>query len=187
MATSKGGRGRLSSIDLLPEEAGDEIVWACQQLAERKRTQADILFELNDRLEAKGLEAVSKSAFNRKSLMLAAAQRRMQESRAMFEGLASQFTAEDVDQNTIILGEYLKTLIVELLGDESKTPKQAMELAAAFRATVSAQKISSERRRKLEDEIASKTVKAVDAVAKSRGLSAETAEEIKAKILGIHS
>lgn len=181
------GRGRLSSIDLLPEEAADDIVWACQQLAERKRTQADILFDLNDRLEAKGLDAVSRSAFNRRALMLAAAQRRMQEARAMFEGLSSQFTAGDVDSNTIVLGEYLKTLIVELLGDEQRTPKQAMELATAFRSTVAAQKISSERRAKLEAEINAKTAKAVDVVAKARGLTAETAEEIKAKILGISS
>lgn len=49
-------RRRLSSIDMLPEEAADDIVWATQQLAQRTRTQQDILFELNDRLEAKGIE-----------------------------------------------------------------------------------------------------------------------------------
>lgn len=160
-------RSRLSSIDLLPEEARDDVIWAMEQLAARTRTQADILFEFNDRLEAKGLEPISSSAFNRKAVRLAAAQRRMQEARAMFQGLASQFTAADVDENTVILGEYIKTLIVELLDNPDTTPKQASELARAFHAAVSAQKISSERRQKLEDEFRRRTEAAVGALAKS--------------------
>ena len=158
------GRGRLSSIDVLPEEASDDVVWACQELAKRSRTQADILFELNDRLEAKGLDTISRSAFSRKSVRLAAAQRRMQEARAMFEGLATQFTASDVDENTVILGEFIKTLIVELIDDQAgdKTPKQAMELARAFHATVSAQKISTDRRQKIEAEAKATLMKAAE-------------------------
>lgn len=181
------GRGRLSSIDLLPEEAEDDIVWACQELYARTRTQEDIRFELNDRLEAKGIEPVSRSAFNRKAVRLAAAQRRMQDARAMFEGLSEQFTAEDVDQNTILLGEFIKTLIVELVGDDSgeKTPKQAMELARAFQATVAAQKISTERRQKIEADFAAKAGKAIDQVAQVKGLTADTVEEIKSKVLGV--
>ncbi|MBN8998222.1 MAG: DUF3486 family protein [Rhizobiales bacterium] len=183
------GRGRLSSIDLLPEEAGDDIVWACQQLAERTRAQTDILFELNDKLEAKGIEPISRSAFNRKAMRLAAAQRRMSEARAMFEGLSEQMTAKDVDENTIILGEFIKTLIVELVDDQSgpKTPKQAMELARAFHATVAAQKISSDRRKMLEELFAAKTTQAIDRVAKKHGLTRETVDRLRAEFLGISS
>lgn len=157
-------RRRLSSIDLLPEEAADDIVWATQQLAGRERTQADILFELNDRLQAKGIDPISKSAFNRHSVNRAAAQRRMQEARAMFEGVSSQFNAADVDENTIILGEFIKTMIVELVGDGRgvKSPKDAMELARAFQATVSAQKISSDRRRQVEADLKGKVMKAAE-------------------------
>jgi Skp family chaperone for outer membrane proteins len=181
------GRGRLSSIDLLPDEAQDDIVWACQQLYSRTRSQEDIRFELNDRLEAKGLEPISRSAFNRKAMRLAAAQRRMQDARAMFEGLSEQFTAEDVDQNTVIIGEFIKTLIVELVGDESgeKTPKEAMELARAFQATVAAQKISTERRQKIEADFAAKAGKAIEEVAKAKGLTADTVEAIRSKVLGV--
>ena len=90
------GRGRLSSIDLLPDEAQDDIVWAMAELNQRKRSQADILFELNDRLAVKGCEAISKSAFNRKSMRVAAYSRRINESRALFEGIAPQFTPDKV-------------------------------------------------------------------------------------------
>ncbi|HEY5209624.1 MAG TPA: DUF3486 family protein [Stellaceae bacterium] len=178
------GRGRLSSLDLLPDEAQDDIIWACQELSKRRRTQEDIRFELNDRLEARGLEGVSKSAFNRKATRLAAIQRRMQDAREIFQGLTPQLTPEKVDENTIALGEMIKTLIQELMDDDHDT-KQTMELARAFQATVQAQKISSDRRRKLEDEMTARASKAVDTVAKAKGLSAETAEQIKAQILGI--
>lgn len=159
------GRGRLSSIDLLPEEAADDIVWATQQLATRERTQADILTELNERLEAKELDGISKSAFNRYSITKAAAQRRMMEARAMFDGVASQFDAQNVDQNNVLLGEYLKTLIIELVGDGTgrKSPKDAMELARAFQATVAAQKLSTDRRQKVEAEAKAKILKATEA------------------------
>ncbi|WP_336801547.1 DUF3486 family protein [Kaistia sp. MMO-174] len=181
------GRGRLSSIDLLPEEASDDIVWACEQLGFRTRSQTDILFELNDRLEAKGIEAISRSAFNRKALRLAAAQRRMGEARAMFEGLATQFTAADVDENTVILGEFIKTLIIELVDDQSgkKKPKEAMELARAFHATVAAQKISTDRRQKLEAELKQAAVATIETVAKRQGLTKETVDTLRAEFLGI--
>lgn len=158
------GRGRVSSIDRLPEDAADDVVWACEQLYQRSRDQQDILAEFNERLAAKGLGPISRSAFGRQATRLAAAQRRMRESRAMFEGLSSEFTAASVDENTIILGEFIKTLITELVDDSAgrKSPKEAMELARAFHATVSAQKVSAERRMKIEAEAKAKMLKAVD-------------------------
>lgn len=186
-------RGRLNSMDLLPEEAADDVVWACQQLALRTRTVSDIHFEFNDRLEAKGIDPVSRSAFYRAAAGKAAAQRRMQDARAMFEGIASQFTATDVDENTVILGEFIKTLIVELVSDGGgvKGPKEAMELARAFHATVAAQKISTDRRVKIEEAAKAKLVKAVetavDAVEKEGAKidGAEVLRKIREDIYGI--
>ncbi len=180
------GRGRLSSIDLLPDEAAEDVTWAVSQLALRKETQEEIREQLNERLEAKGIEGISRSAFNRKAIRMAAVQRRLSESRALFEGIAPQFTAEAVDDSNIILGELIKTLIQELLVDDAvRDPKGTMELARAYQSTIGAMKISSERRAKLQAEMAAKTAKAVDAVAQEKGFTAETAEAIKAKILGV--
>lgn len=187
------GRGRLDSLDRLPPEAEDDVVWACQELAARRRTIQDILFEFNDRLEAKGIEPVSRSAFYRSAADKAAAQTRMQRARSMFEGIASQFTAEDVDENTIILGEFIKTLIIELVheGSGAKDTKQAMELARAFQATVAAQKISTDRRQKIEAEARAQLVKAAEkAVAEAEGNGqlkdgAEVLRKIREDIYGI--
>lgn len=181
------GRGRLDSIDLLPEECRDDIVWALQELHARKRSQADILFEFNDRIAVKGAPSVSKSAFNRRAMRLAASTRRMDEVRAQFEGLAPLLTPERVDQTNLVIGEILKTLVFELAeeGSGDRTPKEAMELARAFQSTIQGQKISADRRAKLEADFNTKASKAVDEVAKSRGLSTEVREELRRDLFGV--
>lgn len=163
---SSAGRGRLSSLDLVPDEGRDDIYWALGELNKRERTQADILFELNDRLEAKGLEPVSRSAFNRKAVRLAAASRRLDESRHLFAGMADHFTPEKIDEGNIGLGEVIKTLIFELTDpDQSHTPKDAMELAKAYQATIMGQKVSADRRLKLQSEVKAKLADAVEKAA----------------------
>lgn len=181
------GRGRLSSLDLVPEEGRDDVIWALGELNKRERTQADILFELNDRLAVHGIEPISRSAFSRASVRTAHAARRISEARAVFAGIADQFTPESIDENSIVLGEVIKTLILELLDDPDQTPKGAMELSRAFLATIQAQRMSSDRRQKLQAELAAKTAQAVDRVGQRQGLSAEMVDQIKAQILGVKS
>jgi len=174
------GRGRLSSLDLAPDEAQDDILWAMGELNQRRRTQADILFELNDRLAVKGLAGISKSAFNRRAIRAAAMASRLAERRALFAGLAPQFTAENQDEGNVVLGEMIKTLIAEMLdGDASTfTPKAAMELSRAYKHTIEGQHISADARRRAYDAAASKVGAAVDKVAAEKGISAETRGKI---------
>lgn len=176
------GRGRLSSLDLLPDEAQDDVIWAVGQLNRRDRTQSDIHFELNDRLQAKGLETISRSAFNRASMRLSARARRISERQQIYAGLAEQLTPESVGKTDIILAEFLKTLIDELLDSDKLSPKNAMELAAAYRSIIGGQRQSIDMRRGLEAEFAKKAARAVEEVAKVRGLTEETTDIIKAKL-----
>ena len=181
------GRGRLSGIDMLPEEAQDDVAWAVKQLNARVRTAEDIRFELNDRLEVKGIPPISKSAFNRKSMKLAAAANRLAEARYMFDGLADQFTPDKVDENSIVLSEMIKLLIFELAQEEGseRTPKQAMELANAHLAVIRSQSVSADRRSKLEAEFAEKAGKAIDEVAKAKGLSDELRQDLRRDLFGV--
>lgn len=164
MERDRRGRGRLSSLEMLPEEAQDDIVWALGQLNERKRTQADILFELNDRLDVKGIPEVSRSAFNRRATRLNRRSAQLEERRFVYAGIADRLTPEEVSKSDIVLGEFLKVLIDELLDSDTLDSKNAMELAKAYKETVVAQRHSAEHRRKLEAEAQSKLTKAVDAV-----------------------
>lgn len=174
------GRGRLSSLDLLPDEAQEDILWAMTELNQRKRSQADILFDLNDRLAAKGLGPISKSAFNRKSMRIAAYSRRIVESRALFEGIAPQFTPEKVDETNIVIGEMIKVLIAEMLDAEAGdfATKDALHLAGAYVKAIQGQKISSERKSKLAAEFAQKIGEAAATVEKAKGITAETRQQI---------
>ncbi len=174
------GRGRLSSLDMAPDEAQDDIFWAMGELNKRQRTQADILFDLNDRLAAKGFEGISKSAFNRKAMRVAAAASRLAERRALFEGLAPQFTAERMDEANVVIGELIKTLITEMLDADagSFTPKGAMELARAYKHTIEGQHISADAKRRALDAASKKVGDAVEKVAREKGITAETRAKI---------
>lgn len=179
-ATDRLGRGRLSSLDLAPEEAQDDIVWAMGELNQRKRTQADILFELNERLAVKGVEAISKSAFNRKAMRVASAALRLSERRALFEGLAPQFTPERMSEADIVIGELIKTLITEMLDADAGTfePKGVMELSRAYKHAIEGQHISGDAKRRALADMGKKLQGAVETVAKEKGITAATRSKI---------
>lgn len=167
-------RGQLSSLDLLPEEAQDDLVWAIGELNKRRRTQADILFEFNDRLAVKGLGPISKSAFGRASVRMASRASKIEERRRVYASIADKLTPEEVAKNDLVLGEFIKTLIDELSDSEGMTAKGAKDLALAYRAAVSGQKVSLDRLKVAEEAARSKLLKAVDAV---EGAIADAAEK----------
>jgi hypothetical protein len=186
------GRGRLSSLDLIPEEGQEDIRWAYAELNKRERTAADILEELNGRLVDKGLAEyiISKSAFNRRSVAIARAGERIKMSRAIFSGIADHLTPENIDQGNIALGEFIKALIAELVSEAEGelSPKEVMELARGFGAVVLAQKVSHDRKSKGEKDLAAKAEKTADAVAKvarEAGLSADQVAKIRRDVLGV--
>lgn len=186
-AERKAGRGRLSSIDLLPEEAQEDVLWAVGELNKRQRTANEILFDLNDRLAVKDIDPISSSAFNRKSIKLAAMSNRLNEARHIFQGLAPQFTAEKVDEHTLVLGKFIKLLIFELVQADGTEigSKGAMELARAHLAVIQGQKISSERRIRLEADFKAGAAEAIDKVTKARGVSAEVTAELRRELFGV--
>nr|WP_272212387.1 DUF3486 family protein [Marinicella sp. W31]MDC2878301.1 DUF3486 family protein [Marinicella sp. W31] len=192
---AKRGRGRLSNIDLLPAECDDAVAWAAQELAKRKRTQTEIYPEFRDRLLAiqgefgVSFDIPSFTAFNRYSVNLARMTRRIEETREIAATISERIDAEGSDELTLIAAEAIKTLIFELLQateDGGLDPKGAMQLANALRSAVQAQSVSSSRRQKVEADFADKAKKAVQTVAKARGLSDEAAVEILDKLLGVN-
>jgi len=191
------GRGRLSSIELMPAECDPIISWAASELAGRDRTQTEIYAEFVSQCEALMAEhrgelefaIPSFSAFNRYSIRLARLTRRLEQTRDIVSTIAKKFDARESDDLTIMTAETLKSLVLHMLadvGDEGMEPKDAMMLASAFRQAAQAQSISTERRRKIERDFEARVGEAVETVAKTRGLTAETADAIKAQILGVN-
>jgi hypothetical protein len=194
----RAGRGRLSGMELLPAEADPIIAWAADALRDRERTQLDIYEEFFNRLNALKREhrgeldfaIPSFSAFNRYSIRLATLTRRLEETREIAGAIAKRFDAEAADDLTLIAAEAIKTLVFEVLtaaGEHGIDPKGAMNLANALRAAAQAQGVSTSRRQKVETEFAKDVGKAVDTVARQKGMTAETADAIKQQILGVRS
>lgn len=194
----RAGRGRLSGIELLPEEATPIIVWAADELRKRDRSQLDIYQEFYVKLEELQHEhrgelefsIPSFSAFNRHAIKLATLSRRLDETREIAGALAKNFDAGASDNLTLIAAEAIKALVFETLtaaGEHGVDPKGAMQLAAALKSAMQAQDVSTARRQKVEAEFAKDVKKAVDTVARAKGMSAETAEAIKSQVLGVRS
>lgn len=190
------GRGRLSSIELMPPECDGIIAWAAQELADRSRTQLDIYAEFVTQCEQliaehRGeleFQIPSFSAFNRYAVRLATMTRRLEETREIAATMAARFDAQGSDDLTRIAAEAIKTLVFEILGragEAGMKPTDAMMLASALKSAAQAQGISTDRRQKVEKEFAAQVNEAVTKVAKAKGLTAETAEAIKSQILGV--
>lgn len=195
---ARKGRGQLSAIERLPPECDDIIDWAEGELRDRERTQTEIYEEFFLKMQA--LQAAhhgeldftipSFSAFNRHSLKLAILTRRMEQTSDIAEAIGKRFDAQKSDNLTVMAAEAIKTLVFELItrgGEAGFTPKGAKELADALRSASQAQSVSTGRRVKVDKEFKADVEKAVDTVAKAKGMSAETADAIKAQILGVRA
>ncbi|ETR79273.1 hypothetical protein X566_01335 [Afipia sp. P52-10] len=194
----KAKRGRLSAIDTLPEWADEAKLWAFEQLRERKLSQLDILDGFNGQLKvaafANGVTdppVISRSAFNRTALRVALLSRRLQETREIASVIAPKLEQAGDESLTLMVAETLKTLIAEMLGNAGElsangaTAEMLMLTSRALKHAEEAKRISADGRRKIEIELRDRAVKAVDQVAKEKGLSDEAANAIKAKVLGI--
>lgn len=189
------GRGRLNSIQLLPEACGPTVAWALAEMNRTDRTLTDIYGEFVAKLEGVEREyrgevefkIPSFSSFHRHSFNIAVATKRMADVREIAGSLFEQYDPEESDQLTIIATEAIKTLVFEIYmsrGDKVEA-KDAQALANALRAAAQAQNVSSDRRRKVEAEFASKAKEAISTVQKAKGLTQEAADEILSKILGV--
>ncbi|MEX2126955.1 MAG: DUF3486 family protein [Xanthobacteraceae bacterium] len=191
-------RGRLSSIDTLPEWADEAKVWAFTELKKRKKAQLDILDGFNARLKvaafANGVTdppVISKSAFNRTALRLAVLGRRLEETREIAAVLAPKLDQAGDSSVTLLVSESIKMLIAEMLSNagelkpDGDTAQMLMFVSRALMQAEQAKKISGDTRRKIEAELQGKASEAVDRVARENGLSAETVDRIKTDVLGM--
>ena len=181
MSDRREGRGQLSSIDRLPEEAEEDVVWALEQLRDRKLPQTAIWSEFNERLMDKGLDPISRSAFNRYSVKKAVQFRKLDEARKMAAELTSAFDPEDADQVTILIGQMIHMQAQNLLMDRDVNSKEMMEMARAIQAVTGAMAKSAEHRRKLQEEVEHRLRQAAAAMqeaGKKEGLDAATLAKI---------
>lgn len=172
---------RKGTIDVLPSELRDAVN---DKIVNENWT----LDELVELIRSAGHE-VSRSAVHRYSQRIETATARIQHSREM-----AAIMAQEIGPNTMqtqqgqLIQEMMHGMIMTHLADaddEKIAAKEIRALAAAIKDTAHAGAINEARELKIREEMAKQAADAVDDVAKSQGLSAETAKAIRAKILGI--
>lgn len=182
-------RSRLSSIDLLPEEAESDIAWAFEEIKARRRPQTAILAELNKRLADRGLKGISKSAFNRKVLWLVGHGEAILRAREIASVLAEKLDEVPEGDVGLLLNELVKSIVFDILSNAQLTDSVSMNMAVnaamALDKLENARRLSVATRGKIAKAFADKAVAAVEKAGAEKGLTPETVEELKSKILGI--
>lgn len=186
-AKRKEGRGHLSSIDMLPDEAEAAIVWANEALRERKLPSAVILAEFNEKLADIGLDPISKSAWGRYAVRKAIQFRRLDEIQRMGGELARTMDTKAPDEVTVAVAELLKVAIFEILEDGEVSAAGIMQMSRALQSVVSAQKTSAEYRERLEKEVQARLAEAAKEageIGKKTGVSPEALAAINRALMG---
>jgi hypothetical protein len=184
-------RRRLSSLDLLPPEAEEDVLWAYEELRAKKRLQDDILTEFNTRLKLLGLQPISRSAFSRASLRLMRMASRLDETREIASVLSEKLGKDAGEEVTLMVSETIKTLIFETIENagklkaDGKTAEMLANFAMALKNAEQSRVLTAHAKLKVMGEFERQAAKAIDRVAKEKGLSAETVGSIKSSVLGL--
>ena len=195
MAGRDTGRGRISSIDKLPAWCDPAVRDAFTSLKEAKLTQIEILDGLNGAIRAAAwqegitdpdkIPQISKSAFNRRSMRLAAMGRRLEETREIAAILTPRFEGDDGEQIALLLAQTIKSLTYEMLESagelkaDGETAEMLMFAARAAKHAEEAKRISADTKSKILKEFTAKAEQTVDAVGKAKGFSADTIAAFK--------
>lgn len=188
MAEKTAGRGRLSSIDLLPDEATPHVRDAIEALKERKRLQEDIREELNTHLLALGLKPISRSAFNRKALQVAAYGRQLIQAREVAAIMAEKLDQAPDSDVGLLLGETIKSLVYDVVMNESLEDGAASvvvlkEASLALQRLERARHTNVRTRSEIEREIAARAIRALDDAADAGKIDIEAAQRAR-QIMG---
>lgn len=188
MARGKATRSRLSSIDLLPDEATPYVSDAIDALKERKRTQEDIREELNSNLLELDIKPISKSAFNRKALWLAAYGQKLFEQREISAIMGEKLDEVPEGDIGMLTNEVVKSLVYDVvmgmaLSGEPISPQVAKDVSLAIYRLERARETSVDSRAKIERNVKAKAVEAFDDAAAAGTIDADAAQEAR-RIMG---
>jgi hypothetical protein len=191
MEHSRGKPGRLSSLDLLPDAAAEDVAWAFQELRRRKLTQDDIRDQLNLKLKLRGLPEISRSAFNRAAIRTARMAHRLGEVREIASTLAAKFEEGGDEDLTLLAAETIKMMVFETMENAGRlkadgaTAEMLANFALAVKSAEQAKKVTADTRTLIEKQWRQKAETAIERVANRQGLSRDKVDELRRDFLGI--
>ena len=167
--------GRKSSLRRLPPEILQEVN---RLLSEGRATLAEIL----EHLRGMGVETVSLSALGRQKQRIDKVAVKLRQSREMTEALVREIGPSVVEgQQGRLLVQTLRDLVFDHLA--ARVEEGDVDDPKALMAQ--ANRLDQDFEAKVRERVQKETVKAVEDSAREAGLSAETVEAIKGRILGI--
>lgn len=176
-----------SSIKTLPPKLLEQLQdW----LRDPRITQIEATELLNDELAKIGGDKRSKSAVNRYAVEMNEIGAKIQQSREMAEMWVGKFGNAPQGKVGQLLNEIIRNLAFNTAvnlseGEGVVEPKLLKELAMAVEKLENATTINEKRQREIEKAVLMKAAKEAEQVISQAGLSNETADEIKRRILGI--
>lgn len=183
--------GRKSTIDALPENLRKKLIELLQQ---PWVTQKDITEMIN---EEAGEQVVSKSAVNRYAQKMHKFAERNRQAREVADRYIAEYGEERQGKIGKVINEQLRMVTFDLLmnlnelKEDEQDPKNLSNLAfiinkvaRAIKDLEQAASTNLDREQKLKEQV-EETAAEVAKTAKNAGLSEETVEAIKKRILGI--
>lgn len=176
--------GRKSSLRRLPPEILQEVN---RLLSEGRFTLAEIL----EHLRGMGVETVSRSALGRQKQKIDKIAAKLRQSREMTEALVKEIGPSVVEgQQGRLLVQTLRDLVFDHLAarveeGDVDDPKALMALARTLKDMAQANRLDQDFEAKVRERVQKETVRAVEDATREAGLSAETVEAIKSRILGV--
>lgn len=182
------GRGRRSSIDLLPDDIRIRLNDA---LRDRRLTQQQIREEINAMLEDRGEKPLSRSAVNRYSMQIEEKGAMMRQAREAADALVGGLSEQKGTDLGRAVTELIKTLTFDIVmngesGDGKPIDVTTLnKLALVTQRIERASKISLEREQQLRQQVLEEAAETVEETAVQSGMTEDQAQLWREKILGI--
>lgn len=176
--------GRKSSLRRLPPEILQEVN---RLLSEGRFTLDEIL----EHLRGMGVETVSRSALGRQKQRIDKVAAKLRQSREVTASLVQELGANSTEgEQGRLLVETLRGMIYDhlearIVEGELGDPKSFMALARTLKDMAQANRLDQDFEAKIRERVQKETVRAVEDATREAGLSAETVEAIKSRILGV--
>jgi phage gp37-like protein len=189
--TDRKTRGKQSKIDLLPKPIKTKLD---ELLRDNKTSQKSILEVVNLLIENAGLsedKKLSTSGINRYSSKMETIGHDIRQAREMAEIWVAKLGDQPTGDVSQLLMEMLRTQSFRLLvkanenPDDVLDPKTIGELALGIQRIEKAAMLNMDKEKEIKKAFAAAAAEQIDEAAVQVGLTAEGAELIKQKILGI--
>lgn len=185
--------GKRSSVERLPEGARKQLEQWLVEFNEGGCSLDEVMSRLEAMLTFNGAKAApipSRSAVHRHAQKFEALAERMKRSQAFADAFAREVGPQVADGKGLqVLLQAFQSLAFDMIGgmneDQALDPENLMMFAKALQAAASAQKTDADRALKIEQETRKKVASDVETVGKRLGWSAETAQQVRAQILGV--